>query len=374
MIQPITNHEINQSKVASLPTRPNASSTFGGAGYTSAQLKAAFDRLPLLLAERYNALVNAISEAGEEGIAGKIPSGITDPNGNVYSLFDLLSHIQSGEFATYLKVGSSYLDLVLSSLAPLDSPDFSGTPTAVTPALSDESGRVATTAWVKQVCGTMTEVFEAVQQGLYGHMPEGGEAGEVLVKTSNVNHHTEWTNLKSYAFENATANTQPPTDSSKKLATTAFVKTIVDNAVAALKGGAEEAYDTLLELAEAIEANDSDIAEALQTIAEKDNKTLFVSFSDGDTLTLSSSTEYRAEGEVANLSLVLPQTPADDFMVSLAFSTVNTADMTYSYTGTLYCTGDDCTEGVFFPIRHAHYTVVIWYSGEKYQGVVRRSL
>ena len=153
MITPITQQEINQNKVASLPARPNASTAFGGAGYTSLQLRQAFDRLPLLLAARYNALVEAISASGEEGLAALIPTDIEDAEGNIYSLKDLLSHIKDGTLATYLKVEGQYLDLALKALAPLDSPSFLGNPTATTPSLSEQSNRIATTEWVKQLLG-----------------------------------------------------------------------------------------------------------------------------------------------------------------------------------------------------------------------------
>ena len=53
-ISPITQSELSRLKVAALPARPNASGAFGGLGYTSAELRAAFDRLPELLVSRYN--------------------------------------------------------------------------------------------------------------------------------------------------------------------------------------------------------------------------------------------------------------------------------------------------------------------------------
>lgn len=176
MILPITNQEINQNKVASLPSRPNASVAFGGAGYTSAQLKAAFDRLPLLLAERYNALVEAIQMQGDDSLLNQIPTGIVNPEGGYYTLSELLYHIKDGRFATYLRVGTSYLDLVLDALAPLDSPALLGSPTAPTPDASDTSGRIATTAFVQKAVAQLREAVEALQGGT---LPEDGTAPEV---------------------------------------------------------------------------------------------------------------------------------------------------------------------------------------------------
>ena len=61
-LQEITERELSLYGVVSLPTRPGASREFGGRSYTPTELKEAFDRLPRLLAERYNELVRQVSE------------------------------------------------------------------------------------------------------------------------------------------------------------------------------------------------------------------------------------------------------------------------------------------------------------------------
>ena len=62
ILQEITERELSVNGVVSLPTRPGASREFGGRSYTPTQLKEAFDRLPRLIAERYNQLLHAIEE------------------------------------------------------------------------------------------------------------------------------------------------------------------------------------------------------------------------------------------------------------------------------------------------------------------------
>ena len=62
ILQEITERELSVNGVVSLPTRPGASREFGGRSYTPTQLKEAFDRLPRLIAERYNQLLHAIDE------------------------------------------------------------------------------------------------------------------------------------------------------------------------------------------------------------------------------------------------------------------------------------------------------------------------
>ncbi|MBQ7314885.1 MAG: hypothetical protein IJW83_02640 [Clostridia bacterium] len=54
--------EIADIKIASLPTRPTAPTSFGGKGYTASDMKAAFDRLPLFIIERLNALIDDVTE------------------------------------------------------------------------------------------------------------------------------------------------------------------------------------------------------------------------------------------------------------------------------------------------------------------------
>ena len=81
----ITDSEISERLVASLPTRPNAPTSFGGRGFSAAEMKSAFDRLGLLIAERFNAL---------------------------------LDDIQSGSLAAELRVGDYTLEELLSLLSP----------------------------------------------------------------------------------------------------------------------------------------------------------------------------------------------------------------------------------------------------------------
>ena len=61
----ILDSEINDFKIASLPSRPTAPTAFGGKGYTSSEMKAAFDRLPLFIIERLNELIDDVTELSE---------------------------------------------------------------------------------------------------------------------------------------------------------------------------------------------------------------------------------------------------------------------------------------------------------------------
>ena len=108
----ITDADIAGLGVSSLPSRPTAPRSFGGAGYTAKEMKAAFDRLPLFIISRLNLLIEAIGTAGEEGVSALIPSGVRDGQ----SLRDLLLDVTSGELADYLYVLGTPLSEAIASL------------------------------------------------------------------------------------------------------------------------------------------------------------------------------------------------------------------------------------------------------------------
>ena len=94
----ITDGDINDKKVASLPTRPTAPAAFGGKGYTATELKEAFDSLPLFLVEKYNELIADI--CGEDGgnISDAMKTGISE----THTLADLFQDVVNGKLVTYL--------------------------------------------------------------------------------------------------------------------------------------------------------------------------------------------------------------------------------------------------------------------------------
>jgi hypothetical protein len=108
----ISENEITTNSVQSLPTRPNAPHTFGGEGLTAAELKAAFDALPILIAERLNMLIDDICAEHGTGITDSIKTGINDS----HTLKDLLDDIKSGSFISYLAAPTGTVAEYLLSL------------------------------------------------------------------------------------------------------------------------------------------------------------------------------------------------------------------------------------------------------------------
>ena len=100
MVSKILTEDIEELRISALPTRPTAPTSFGGKGYTATEMKAAFDRLPLFIIEKYNQLIESLGGEGSESITSLIPTGISDGP----TLADLLSDIKNGNFSSYLDV------------------------------------------------------------------------------------------------------------------------------------------------------------------------------------------------------------------------------------------------------------------------------
>ncbi len=108
----ITDGELCEAKISSLPTRPTSPTAYGGRGYTATEMKEAVDRLPLLLAERYNLLLDDISALGGGSLADSVPTGLSEE----HTLSDLFGDIENGNLASYLKVGNATLYSILNRL------------------------------------------------------------------------------------------------------------------------------------------------------------------------------------------------------------------------------------------------------------------
>ena len=107
----ITEEEVADLLVASLPTRPNAPTSLGGRGYTAGDMKAAFDRLPLYIAERLNSLIEDISSESD-GISADIKTGISDG----HTLAKFFEDVKSGEILEYVGYGDVTLLFFLATL------------------------------------------------------------------------------------------------------------------------------------------------------------------------------------------------------------------------------------------------------------------
>jgi hypothetical protein len=156
-----------------------------------------------------------------------------------------------------------------SVYAKLVSPHFTGTPTAPTPESTDNSDKVATTAYVKanvpvSIGSDVTPVYTN-ENGVItaSNATVGSETVPVYIKDGVITS-TDVSFIDYAAKESPILTGVPkaPTaeagTNNKQIATTEFVQTAIDNLV----NGAPEQLDTLKELADALN-NNADMANAL---------------------------------------------------------------------------------------------------------------
>jgi hypothetical protein len=120
MIKEITPKEINERKVANLPTRPNNPRLYGGERLSPEQLKERFDALSLLAINRLNTLIAMINDGK---IADEIPV-LTIGEGDdsrTFTISELADKVVDGSLPDIMKVyeGKTLRALLAeSSLSP----------------------------------------------------------------------------------------------------------------------------------------------------------------------------------------------------------------------------------------------------------------
>ena len=110
----IQNSEIEALKISSLPSCPTANPDYGGLGYSSSQMKAAFDALPLFIIERFNTLIADITAHPPASICSAIKTGIRK-NWN-HTLANFFEDLETGELASYLMIGEKNLATEIARL------------------------------------------------------------------------------------------------------------------------------------------------------------------------------------------------------------------------------------------------------------------
>lgn len=104
--------ETDHLRISSLPTRPTAPTEYGGRGYTSADMKAAFDKLPLLIIERFNSLMDDIADDKEHSLLSALSTGLYEG----HTVSDLIDDLKNGSFSAYLTVSGESLAAVIEGM------------------------------------------------------------------------------------------------------------------------------------------------------------------------------------------------------------------------------------------------------------------
>lgn len=101
-IQKITQSEILENGVRSLSTRPSTPSLYSGNTLSAEELKAAFDKLPILIAERFNALLLSTGLFDEAHPADTLSDLIATGLDASHSLSNFFEDVKNGNLALYL--------------------------------------------------------------------------------------------------------------------------------------------------------------------------------------------------------------------------------------------------------------------------------
>ena len=101
----ITREQIYAASMERLANYPTAASRYGTGGLSDAELKAWYDKLPMLAVDKANEIIDAIN--GTDGEASAILDALTTPilaaGGKTYlTLLEVLQDITDGDLATYL--------------------------------------------------------------------------------------------------------------------------------------------------------------------------------------------------------------------------------------------------------------------------------
>ena len=101
----ITEAEIEKLKISYLPPRPTAPLKLGGLGYTSKDMREAFDKLSLFIIERFNELIDDIETESTDSIINTIQVGY----GTGITLMEFLFAFANGQILSNIPMGEETL-------------------------------------------------------------------------------------------------------------------------------------------------------------------------------------------------------------------------------------------------------------------------
>ena len=103
-IQHISQNELLTLGVSALPNRPSAPSLYSGRTLSATELKEAFDRLPKLIAERFNTLLASTGLFDSENPKDSFAELIATNLAPYHSLSDFFADVESGNLALYFSI------------------------------------------------------------------------------------------------------------------------------------------------------------------------------------------------------------------------------------------------------------------------------
>lgn len=104
-------------------------------------------------------------------------------------------------------------------------------------------------------------------------------------------------------------------------------------------------------------------------LSDYEHKTAIEELDATDSITLGDNTVYNG-GEQTSLTIDLPAASAANFICEVVFTSGSTPT-TLSYPNSIKWDGTDVSGGVFVPVASKRYTVIFYYDGVEYVGIVK---
>lgn len=165
----ITPAELKSKGVVSLADKPNAAASYGVGGLSPTALKLWFDQLSKLLADKINAIQDALSGDQAAEYIKLILTGLDSTNETgEYSLQDLCDAFKNGNFAEYLQAYGSAAAENLSSLQAIINAF------ALDISKANETAGKAQTAATTAVNNSIDSIEVRYQEGTSGTEPPTG--------------------------------------------------------------------------------------------------------------------------------------------------------------------------------------------------------
>ena len=333
----ITSAEIAPLKVASLPSRPTAPTSFGGRGYTAIQMKEAFDKLPLFIIDRLNSLIDDITSGG---VADELLTRLKDG----HTLTNLFSDITSGELAGYLKVLGMTLNDAILDLRLKWSQSVAGN----TENEEEIASLLDEVSSISQRCTELAELISATETRVMARVEVLEDADENKNSSIEALIGRISTCEGRLAINDATHN-----DLESRLAS-------CENRCSVLKTTTENTDTRVSEIEERLQTIDVDLADVK---AHVDLSTDIIEMRDEPyvTIDLESKEEYRL-GVVEELNINIGEEVPEDFFAIVSFDVEEVLPMV-SIDVWVQLTGDGVDYDMIYTQEYYHYTMVFWYDG-----------
>ncbi len=343
----INDADIANLKISSLPSRPTAPTAFGGRGYTASEMKEAFDKLPLYIIEKFNALLEDISAHGDGSLADEIPTGIREE----HSLYNFFCDIVSGAAAGYIKV----IDMPLAEAIADLRREIARCPGIYIELGEDIESMNTRIDGIDERLTDSEDTYDRLGEQISAITAEADSLkSEIASNINEINSRQDEHNIRIGSFETDLEEVTLNLDIAQQ-----NIGEISENI---------DAIDTRMSAAESTSATLSERMAALESEGSSGGGITLDVWDPNifeATVTLNHNKEIRI-GCVWLLDVYLPETIPEDYFCILSFTTdlYDPTGMSWPIDRNIVFSGNHTEDGEFYPEIAFHYTMFFWYDGE----------